>query len=38
MQHLILENKWILLLTLEIFVWSSTFFMLYARCKIRSSS
>ena len=37
MQHLILENKWILLLTLEIFAWSSTFFMLYARYKMRSS-
>jgi len=36
MQHLILENKWIILLTLEIFAWSSTFFMLYARYKMRS--
>jgi hypothetical protein len=37
MQHLILENKWILLLMLEIFAWSSTFFMFYARYKMRSS-
>ncbi len=37
MQHFILENKWILLFILEIFAWSSTFFMLYARYKMQSS-
>lgn len=37
MQHLILENRWIVLFTLEIFAWSSTFFMLYARYKMQSS-
>jgi hypothetical protein len=36
MQHLILENKWIILLTLEFFAWLMTFFMLYARYKMQS--
>ena len=37
MQHLIMEHKWIILLTLELFAWSSTFFMLYARYKLQST-
>ena len=36
MQHLIIENKWIILLTLEFFAWLITFFMLYARYKMQS--
>ena len=37
MHQLITENKWIILLTLEFFAWSMTFFMLYARYKMQSS-
>lgn len=37
MQHLFMENKWIILLTLEFFAWLATFFMLYARYKMQSS-
>ena len=36
MHHQIIENKWIILLTLEFFAWSMTFFILYARYKMQS--
>lgn len=36
MQDLITENKWLILLTLEFFAWSTTFFMFYARYKMQS--
>lgn len=36
MYDLIMENKWAILLTLEVFAWSATFFMLYARYKMQS--
>ena len=32
----IFENKWLILLVLEVFAWSATFFMLYARYKMQS--
>lgn len=32
-----MENKWAILLTLEVFAWSATVFMFYARYKIKSS-
>ena len=32
----IVENKWLILLVLEVFAWSATFFMLYARYKMHS--
>lgn len=34
--ELIIEYKWILLITLEVFAWAATFFMFYARYKIQS--
>ena len=37
MQHLIMENKWLILLILEFFAWSLTFFMFYARYKMQST-
>jgi len=36
MYNLIMENKWTLLLILEFFAWSATFFMFYARYKMQS--
>lgn len=30
------ENKWVILIVLEILAWSSIFFMLYARYRLRS--
>ncbi len=36
MYNLIMENKWAILLILEIFAWSATIFMLYARYKMQS--
>ncbi|WP_066249565.1 hypothetical protein [Neobacillus drentensis] len=33
----LLENKWAILVSLEVFAWSSTFFMLYARYGLKSS-
>lgn len=36
MYNLIMENKWSILLILEFFAWSATFFMLYARYKMQS--
>ena len=35
--HFIVENKWAILLILEIFAWSATVFMFYARYKMQSS-
>ncbi len=35
--ELILVHKWMVLLGLEVLAWSSTFFMLYARYKLRSA-
>lgn len=32
----IVDNKWLILLFLEVLAWSSTFFMLYARYRIGS--
>lgn len=32
----IVENKWMILLVLEVFAWSATFFILYARYKMQS--
>ena len=32
----IVENKWLILLVLEVFAWSATFFMLYASIKMHS--
>lgn len=36
MYDFIMENKWVILLTLEIFAWSATVFMFYARYKMQS--
>lgn len=36
MYHFIMENKWTILLVLEIFAWSATMFMFYARYKMKS--
>lgn len=36
MYNLVMENKWAILLILEFFAWSATFFMFYARYKIQS--
>ena len=36
MYYLIMENKWAILLILEVFAWSATFFMLYVRYKMQS--
>lgn len=36
MFRVIMENKWTILLVLEIFAWSATFFTLYARYKMQS--
>jgi hypothetical protein len=33
----LLENKWAILVSLEVLAWSSTFFMLYARYGLKSS-
>jgi uncharacterized membrane protein len=32
----IIENKWLILLVLEVFAWSATFFMFFARYKMQS--
>ena len=32
----IIDNKWLILLVLEVFAWSATFFMFYARYKMQS--
>ena len=37
MYSFIIENRWIILLILEIFAWSATVFMFYARYKMQSS-
>lgn len=34
--NFIIANRWIILIILEILAWSSTFFMLYARYRLRS--
>lgn len=36
MYNFIIENKWPILLVLEIFAWSATMFMFYARYKMKS--
>lgn len=36
MYNLIIENKWVILLVLEIFAWSATIFMFYARYRMKS--
>jgi len=36
MYNLIMGNKWAILLILEFFAWSATFFMFYARYKMQS--
>lgn len=36
MYNLLMENKWAILLILEIFAWSATMFMFYARYKMQS--
>lgn len=36
MYIIIMENKWVILLVLEIFAWTATLFMFYARYKIQS--
>ena len=36
MYDFIMENKWVILLTLEFFAWSATAFMFYARYKMQS--
>ena len=36
MYNLIMENKWAILFILEIFAWSATIFMFYARYKMQS--
>lgn len=33
----LVENKWTILVSLEVLAWSSTFFMLYARYGLKSS-
>lgn len=33
----LLENRWAILVSLEVLAWSSTFFMLYARYGLKSS-
>ncbi|MED1472608.1 hypothetical protein [Bacillus salipaludis] len=33
----LLENKWVILVSLEVLAWSSTFFLLYARYGLQSS-
>jgi hypothetical protein len=33
----LVENKWVILVGLEVLAWSSTFFLLYARYGLRSS-
>jgi hypothetical protein len=33
----LVENKWAILVSLEVLAWSSTFFMLYARYGLKSS-
>ena len=34
---IIIENKWIILLVLEVFAWSATFFMIFSRYKLQSA-
>jgi len=34
---LLLENKWVILVSLEILAWASTFFLLYARYGLKSA-
>lgn len=34
----IIENKWLILICLEVLAWSSTFFMLYARYGLNSQT
>ena len=33
----LLENKWVILVSLEVLAWTSTFFLLYARYRLKSS-
>lgn len=33
----LLENKWAILVSLEVLAWASTFFLLYARYKLKSN-
>ncbi|MGG5254718.1 hypothetical protein ACQYAD_14795 [Neobacillus sp. SM06] len=33
----LVENKWIILASLEVFAWASTFFLFYARYRLQSS-
>ncbi|MDR7002008.1 hypothetical protein [Neobacillus niacini] len=33
----LVENKWVILVSLEVLAWSSTFFLLYARYGLQSS-
>ncbi|MEH7109382.1 hypothetical protein [Bacillus sp. JJ1764] len=33
----LVENKWVILVSLEVLAWSSTFFLLYARYGLKSS-
>ena len=33
----LLENKWVILVCLEVLAWTSTFFLLYARYRLKSS-
>jgi hypothetical protein len=35
--NFLLENKWVILISLEVLAWLSTFFVLYARYKLKSS-
>lgn len=37
MFNFIMDNKWAILLTFEIFAWSATVFLFYARYKMQSS-
>ena len=34
--NFLIQNKWIILLVLEILAWTATFFMLYARYRLQS--
>lgn len=36
MMEILITNKWVILLTLEVLAWSSTFFLLYARYGLKS--
>jgi hypothetical protein len=35
--NFLVENKWMILVSLEVLAWSSTFFLLYARYGLKSS-